>query len=217
MTVSRPTRLALALLTVAVLVAGALSLDPSPPPEPRKVEVPADGARRSGLGRFVVTARWGRTDGARATAPDRRDAAPALRWDGELRIDCGHIESALPLGMERAERPADGEDDADEQTVRVDGQGAVLPFRSTTREGWDGIRVVVQACRDAGDGGSTLTLVTAQKRFAARLDWSADDFVALPVGTAGDALEVHTAAALDPHTQDRSRVTERAGDELAMR
>ena len=217
MTVSRPIRLALALLGVGALVAGALTLDPAPQLEPRKVEVSANAARRSGLGRFVVTARWGRTDGARATAPDRRDAAVARRWDGELRIDCGTIESAVPLGMERAERPSDGEDDADVDAVRVEGKGAALPFRSTTREGWDGLRVVVQACRDAGDGGATLTLQTARRHFAARLDWSADDFVALPVGTAGDALEVHTTAALDPHARDRSRVTERTGDELAMR
>lgn len=213
--VRRALRAGIATCAVGLSAAAMLQLDPAPPRQAPRVEVPASGGN-SGLGRFVITARWGKTEGARATAPDRA-AGPELRWDGVVRVDCGQIESAQGLGMEVAEIAELGEDDVAAVTPTADGRGAEVHFRSRTREGWDGLRLVVHACPDAGDGGSTLSLQTAQRSFHARLAWSANDFVAIPVGDRGDALEVHTAAALDPSHRDRSRVTARDGAAVAMR
>lgn len=216
MTAAR-TRRSLALLTPLLAMAAiALRLDPEPPAPAPRVEASADAGGATSLGRFVITARWGRTESARSTAPDRLAAAAPLRWDGELRIDCGSIESVLPLGMEIGDTAAAGDDET-LPTRRIEGgRGEALPFRSTTRDGWDGMRVVVRSCDDQARG-ATVTLATQQRRFAARLDWSTDDFVALPVGTAGDALEVHTAAALDPRSHGRSRLTAAGDNAVAMR
>jgi hypothetical protein len=216
---SAPTRnrSAATVFIAALLVVGGIALDPKPAIPAPTVEAELDAGGQTSLGRFVVTARWGRTQGPGVAGAT--EAAATTVWDGYIAIDCGRILSVTPLALEAGDADGPGTADVLSEGIseaQIVGRGAKIAFRSSTHGDWDGMRAVVAACDDRGED-SMLTIHTAQRRFAARLAWSADDFIALPVGTSGDALEIHTRGELDPHRQGGSRVTDRGGDTLAMR
>lgn len=158
--------------------------------------------------RVIVTLRWGHT-----AADDRPvsagDPARTSQWDGYLALDCGDIERVEPLGMET--EPADGSGapaaalepgDRVGPVVRGDDGDQRVYWRSRTARDWDGVRATLAICRsDVADGASTLRVVTPQKTYVARLDWSVDDFVSLAAASDGNTLDVHMAS-----TRDRKRV-----------
>lgn len=194
---------------VAIFALGA-RFEPETPAPATKVAANPQDNHTTGLGRFVVTARWGRTDGPRHTAP-QTTATAAVDWSGELRIDCGQLSDVEPLAMDSGVE-ADGLG-----PVEVSAQGASVAVRSHTREGWDGLRAVVTACPEAGERGTTLTLRTQQRSIRARLDWSTDDFLSLPAGRPGQTIELRIAAQLDPRSIRGSRLTKaERGRELAV-
>jgi hypothetical protein len=49
--------------------------------------------------------------------------------------------------------------------------------------------------------------VTPQKSYAARLDWSVDDFVSMKVAGDGSSLDVHIAAQRDARALRGARIT----------
>ena len=68
---------------------------------------------------------------------------------------------------------------------------------------------LMQASRsDMADGASTLRIVTPQKSYSARLDWSVDDFVSLRASPDGSSLDVHMASTRDRRRVPEARVTQ---------
>ena len=194
---------------VAMFAIGARFEPESPAPVPR-VDVGSNDGHMTGMGRFVVTARWGRTDVPRHTAP-QTTAAAAVDWSGELSIDCGQLSDVEPLAMDTGV-------DADViGSIETVGQGARVAMHSHTSEGWDGVRAIVTSCPAAADRGATLTLRTQQRTIRARLDWSTDDFLTMPAGRPGQTIELRIAAQLDPRSIRGSRLTHAGrGLELAV-
>ncbi len=135
--------------------------------------------------RVIVTLRWGHTSASPTDAePNRAGTA----WDGYLALDCGEIEKVETLGIENAPTPpplpvpdlARDSSDRIGPVVRGDEGDQRVYWRSRTHADWDGVRVTLAICRsDIADGASTLRIVTPQKSYTARLDWSIDDFVSL--------------------------------------
>ncbi len=195
---------------VAAIFALGARLQPEPPTPAPRVDVGSGDNRVSGLGRFVVTARWGHTDGPRRTAP-QTTAAAAVDWTGELSIDCGQLSDLEPLAMD------DGIEADGLGAIETTAQGARVAVRSQTRDGWDGLRAVVTTCPEAAERGATLTLRTQQRSIRARLDWSTDDFLSLPAGRPGQTIELRIAAQMDPRSIRGSRLTQaERGLELAV-
>lgn len=209
------TALPAAALTV---VAGALwwaqNSNPPPPavppaPPTLTVEVPLNAPvpdRRSHWS-IAATLRWGNT-GARSSNPTAN--VPATVWDGYVAVTCGTIVDAEPLGTELAESgdAQRGGGDRLGPVVTGDAGDSRVYWRSTTRGDWDGVRVRILGCKaDAQHrGGSSLVVVTAQKRWMARLEGGMDTFVTLPVAP-GASIDVHLSAELDGDTVQRARVS----------
>ncbi len=181
------------------------------------VEVPVHrGARvKPAVGAaIVVTMRWGQTDSSMATTDDTDDAS-AVNWDGFLALDCGEIRKVEPLFLE-LDDPSSEElrphADFLGPVVRGDSGDLRVYWRSKTRRSWDGIKAHLVACDaepdDPDGGGSTLAIRTQQRAYTARLDWSANDFVSLPIERRGQALEVHINAEFDERALAGARITE---------
>ena len=93
--------------------------------------------------------------------------------------------------------------------VRGDEGDQRVYWRSRTHADWDGVRVTLAICRsDIADGASTLRIVTPQKSYTARLDWSIDDFVSLRATPDGGSLDVHMASTRDRRHVPAARVTQ---------
>lgn len=162
---------------------------------------------------IVVTLRWGVTD--HHNGQSEIAGYDGVNWDGYLALDCGRIESVSPLAFElddpvaTSTRPTDFLGDV----VRGAGGDERIYWRSRTQAGWDGVRVKLQACDpDRAHSGSarpssTLTVRTAQRSYTARLDWSANDFVALATERRGQNLEVYINAEHDLRTLRGARIT----------
>ena len=176
--------------------------------------------------RVIVTLRWGHTTASATDAPAetaQNDAGTA--WDGYLALDCGEIERVETLGIEDA--PAVATEPARAPTVRDSGDriGPVVRgddgdqrvyWRSRTHSDWDGVRVTLAICRsDIADGASTLRIVTPQKSYSARLDWSVDDFVSLRASPDGASLDVHMASTRDRRRVPEARVTQAPANPVA--
>ena len=169
--------------------------------------------------RVIVTLRWGHTT-ASPTDADRGDAGTA--WDGYLALDCGAIERVETLGIEDVapvtpglvhepgrDAPAHDSGDRIGPVVRGDDGDQRVYWRSRTHADWDGVRVTLAICRsDMADGASTLRIVTPQKSYSARLDWSVDDFVSLRASPDGSSLDVHMASTRDRRRVPEARVTQ---------
>ena len=190
------------------------------------VEVPLHrGARtKPAVGTaIVVTVRWGRTDSSvPSTAVD--DDTESVVWDGFLALDCGEISKVEPLSLELDDpKSTDLRPHTDflGPVVRGDGGDKRVYWRSNTRRSWDGFKAHLIACdadaQDPDDSGSTLAIRTEQRAYTARLDWSANDFVSLPIERQGQALEVHINAQFDERQLAGARITrapaERAEDD----
>jgi hypothetical protein len=185
------------------------------PVRPEERHAPEDAER------VIVTLRWGHTtasatDAAAEAAPN--DAGTA--WDGYLALDCGEIERVETLGIEDAPvvqtepaRVPTARDSGDRigPVVRGDDGDQRVYWRSRTHSDWDGVRVTLAICRsDIADGASTLRIVTPQKSYSARLDWSVDDFVSLRASADGSSLDVHMASTRDRRHVPWARVTQAA-------
>lgn len=158
--------------------------------------------------RLVATVRWGHPE---SKPEDIAAAGQSIMWDGYLSLNCGAIEQVEPLGLE-LERAPDGRlSAADRMGPVVVGEGGDqrVYWRSLTRSDWDGVRVQLAACpRSQGGGTPTqLRIVTPPRTYVARLDWTVDDFVSLPVGMGGASLDVHITAANPAEELQRTRVT----------
>ena len=169
---------------------------------------PAEGAE------IVVTLRWGVTD--HRTGRSEIDGPSSVNWDGFLALDCGRIERVEPLAFE-LDAPIDDDPVAHTdflgEVVRGAGGDQRVYWKSSTQAGWDGLRVAIQAC-DPRDGptrarkpASMLTVKTAQRDYTARLDWSANDFVALSTERRGQRLEVHINVQQNERSLRGARVT----------
>lgn len=162
---------------------------------------------------IVVTVRWGHTDSSLAGTEDH-DATGPVVWDGFLALDCGEISKVEPLALE-LDDPASAKVRAYADflgpVVRGDGGDKRVYWRSKTRRSWDGFKAHLVACdvdaTDPNDTGSTLAIRTEQRAYTARLDWSANDFVSLPIDKAGQALEVHINAQFDERQMAGARIT----------
>ena len=180
------------------------------------VEVPLHrGARtKPAVGAaIVVTVRWGRTDSSAPADPIDADTTPAV-WDGYLALDCGEIGAIEPLSFELDDpKSSDLLAHADflGPVVRGDGGDKRVYWRSKTQRDWDGLKARLVACdpdpNDPDSTGSTLTIRTVQRAYTARLDWSANDFVALGIERPGQALEVHINAQFDERQLAGARIT----------
>ncbi len=168
--------------------------------------------------RVVVTLRWGHTT---ASPNDVGPTRAGTAWDGYLALDCGDIERVETLGIESepaatSAKPAAQvdlavRDPADRigPVVRGDDGDQRVYWRSRTHADWDGVRVTLAICRsDMADGASTLRIVTPQKSYSARLDWSVDDFVSLRASPDGSSLDVHMASTRDRRRVPDARVTQ---------
>ena len=169
--------------------------------------------------RVIVTLRWGHTT---ASPTDSEPTRAGTAWDGYLALDCGEIERVETLGIESeavtvplmvpdlARQPA-ARDPSDRvgPVVRGDAGDQRVYWRSRTHADWDGVRVTLAICRsDIADGASTLRIVTPQKSYSARLDWSVDDFVSLRASPDGSSLDVHMASTRDRRRIPEARVTQ---------
>lgn len=185
---------------------------------PSVPEVDASGsgrARPAAGASIVVTLRWGHTEAATERDPDglRTDS---VNWDGYLALDCGAIEKVESLAFE------DRLPDAALHLSAADFVGPVVAgesgeqrvyWRSQTRAAWDGLRVRLRACDPSTASpkwraASTLFVRTAQRSYTARLDWSANDFVALQAEEPGQKLEVYITAEYDDASVRGARITE---------
>ena len=168
--------------------------------------------------RVTVTLRWGHTAADETPGPDLgvSEAGNTLPWDGYLALDCGDIERVEPLGLESEPAALAGllpalADPGDRvgPVVRGDAGDQRVYWRSRTGRDWDGLRATLAICRsDVADGASTLRVVTPQKTYVARLDWSVDDFVSLQASPAGNSLDVHMASTRDRARLPAARVTQ---------
>ena len=206
------TGLVLSTLLALAVVWSCARRDPPAAPAPAAaavaVEVPLRpiiSASELDARRVTVTVRWGHP--SRTQAPGVR---PAMQWDGYLSLDCGDIERVDPLELEAG-------DDGDRvgPVVRGEQGDQRIYWRSHTLDDDDGVKVQLTACRAPGaDGGdalrrtSSLRVVTPQRTYVARLDWSVDDFVSLKVGDDGASLDVHISAQRDARTLRGARVTQ---------
>lgn len=207
--------LALSVLLAVGCVWACARRDPPATPEPAAaasaVEVPLRpivSASDFDARRVTVTVRWGH--------PSRRLAprtGPTMQWDGYLSLDCGDIERVEPLSLESGE---DG--DRIGPVVRGEQGDQRIYWRSRTLDDDDGVKVQLTACRapapeaaDALRRTSSLRVVTPQRTYVARLDWSVDDFVSLKVGDDGATLDVHISAQRDARTVRGARVTRAQG------
>jgi len=216
----RLTRTIRVLLVSALVVLGLvpiISLQPEPAAEPAAVEAtetpkPAVGAA------IVVTLRWGRTDTAAIRDADGQRTG-AVNWDGYIALDCGAIRRVDPLAFELDDGPGlapRSYADFVGPVVRGDSGEQRVYWRSQTAAGWDGLRVQLDACdpTDNSNGtadpraASTLKIYTEQRAYTARLDWSANDFVALSAAEPGQRLEVYITAEYDETSMRGARITE---------
>lgn len=191
--------LTFAAVTFSLLALGAGLQPRRPTAAPLPAAKPSVNAGTS-LGRFVVTARWGHTAGPRQTAP-QTTAIAAVDWSGSISIDCGALQDVEPLAFDA------GAEADNIGSVVAEGSGSSVQFRSQTRQGWDGVRLVAVSCPESAERGATLIVRTAQRTIRSRLDWSADDFLALPAGHPGQTIELRIAAQLDPRSIRGSRLT----------
>ena len=113
----------------------------------------------------------------------------ARNWDGQLHLDCGRITDVRFLDLEIA----DGDGVAPH---RRDANGTTLHWRSLVRGDVDGIEATILPC--LGEPGSTLDVRTPARRWTARLAWSQDDFVSLPVGTRHEHLDIRIHTLHEP-------------------
>jgi len=106
------------------------------------------------------------------------------RWDGQLHLDCGRVTAVRFLGLEIA--------DGDGVAPHKRGEdGTHVHWRSLAGSDFDGVEATILPCRDDDvEAGSTLTVTTPNRQWTARLAWSRDDFVSLPVGKRGQRLDV---------------------------
>lgn len=107
------------------------------------------------------------------------------RWDGDLHLDCGRITDLRFTGAERDEGDGLGVGQRDER-------GTNVRWRSTVDGDRDGVEATIIPC--VGEAGSTLQVTTPGRQWRARLQWSRDEFVSLPVGDAGERLEIRLRA-----------------------
>lgn len=152
---------------------------------------------------ITVTVRWGHPAG-------RTAAAESMQWDGYLALDCGDIERVEPLAME-----TDLTGDHVGPVVRGEAADQRVYWRSRTENDWDGLKVQLSACKAQGqDAGrsSSLRIVTPQKTYVARLDWSVDDFVSIKIANDGSSLDVHIAADRDLRAVRGARITAAPAD-----
>ena len=190
--------------------AGAWRSDPppaKPAAAPVAVEVPVRpvvSTSPADARRVVVTVRWGHPTGVHSLR-----ARIPMQWDGYLSLDCGDIERVEPLGLELG---TDG--DRIGPVVRGESGDQRVYWRSRTDNDDDGVKVQLVACRppsqeasDAAHPASSLRIVTPQRTYVARLDWSIDDFVSMKVGEDGASLDVHISAQRDARTVRGARVT----------
>ena len=164
--------------------------------------------------RVIVTLRWGHTTGS---PTDAAPTALGTAWDGYLALDCGDIERVETLGIEAEAATTDAarRDPSDRMgpVVRGDEGDQRVYWRSRTHNDWDGLRATLAICRsDVADGASTLRIVTPQKTYVARLDWSVDDFVSLHATPDGGTLDVHMASTRDRRRVPEARVTQGPAD-----
>lgn len=200
---------------VGLVVVGGLvgwaSLRPLPSalPAPPSASEPRSARKlafdpRSAI-RLVATIRWGHPE---AKADEAGPAGQTVTWDGYLSLNCGAIEQVEPLGLELL-RDDDGRPTAGDRMgpVVIGEKGDQrIYWRSSTGLDWDGVRVRVAAC-PRGEEPSLLRVVTPPRTYVARLDWTVDDFVSMPVGHGGASLDVHIAAAKDTDSLQASRIT----------
>ncbi len=190
---------------------GWSSLRHSPPALPSTPAATDTGAAprsvfdpRSAI-RLVATVRWGHPE---AKPDEQSPPGQSVVWDGYLSLNCGAIEQVEPLGLELV-RGDDGRLSAGDRIgpVVVGDQGDQRVYwRSSTGQDWDGVRVRVAACPH-GKEPSLLRIVTPPRTYVARLDWTVDDFVSMPVGHGGASLDVHIAADKDDNSLQSWRVT----------
>ncbi len=162
---------------------------------------------------IVVTLRWGVTD--RHSGQSRTESLDGVNWDGFIALDCGRIERVEPLAFELADGRGGGD------PARADVLGDVVKgalgdqrvyWRSRTQTGWDGLRAKIRACAPVVGGPgrpltSTLVVRTAQRAYTARLDWSANDFVALTTQHSDQKLEVYINAQQNERSLKGARIT----------
>lgn len=156
---------------------------------------PVDHSAPDDARRMAVTVRWGHPAG-------RVASAEAMQWDGYLSLDCGDIERVEPLDLE-----ADAAGDHIGPVVRGEAGDQRVYWRSRTLDDWDGLKVQLVSCRGEPGRETTLRIVTPQKTYAARLDWSVDDFVSMKVAGDGSSLDVHIAAQRDARALRGARIT----------
>lgn len=156
---------------------------------------------------LVATVRWGQPT---ATPIAADPAADKLSWDGYLALDCGEIRSVEGLALEtrRSEDGRLGEGDRMGPVVLGEAGDQRVYWRSATGRDWDGVRVTLDACAPdpQRQSGGSLKVVTPLRTYVARLAWSVDDFVSMPVAH-GAFLDVHIAAERDPQALQRQRIT----------
>lgn len=204
------------LLVVAVAVVAIAWVTRQPEPQlaaaPATVPVviaplrqPAFNASRAM--HLVATVRWGQPTGTPIAADQ---AADKLSWDGYLALDCGEIRKVEGLGLEtrRGEDGRVGNGDRVGPVVLGEAGDQRVYWRSGTGGDWDGVRVTLDACAPGQqrETGGSLKVVTPLRTYVARLAWSVDDFVSMPVAH-GAFLDVHIAADRDPQALQRQRIT----------
>ncbi len=121
-----------------------------------------------------VDVRWGRPSGVAVNELARS-------WDGAMHLDCGEVRAVAFLDPETA----DGDGVIPHHRS---GRETTVRWRSLVRHGQDGVSAEVRPC--AGDPGSTLLIRAPGRSWSARLSWTRDDFVSLPVGRHGERLEI---------------------------
>lgn len=204
------------LLVVAVAVTAILwvTQQPGPPAPAAPASVAAviaplrqpafNSARAMHL---VATVRWGQPTGTPIAA---EAVADKLSWDGYLALDCGEIRKVEGLGLEtkRGEDGRIGDGDRMGPVVLGEAGDQRVYWRSGTGRDWDGVRVTLDACAPGQqrETGGSLKIVTPLRTYVARLAWSVDDFVSMPVAH-GAYLDVHIAADRDPQALQRQRIT----------
>ena len=184
--------------------------------EPAALSVSENGtpSRRSTVGAsIVVTLRWGVTD--HRTGQSEMVDPEGVNWDGFLALDCGSIERVEPLAFEMQNPRSAYSPHSDFMGDVVEGVAGDqrVYWRSRTDAGWDGVRVTVRACdpdvsvAQEAHAISTLVVRTAQRDYTARLDWSANDFVALATERRGQKLEVYINAEHNVRSLRGARIT----------
>ena len=156
---------------------------------------------------LVATLRWGQPT---AQPTPKQAATDQVNWDGYLSLDCGEIRKVEGLGLEqrRGEDGRASEGDRIGPVVVGEAGDQRVYWRSATASDWDGVRVTLDVCPPSTqrESGGSLKVVTPMRTYVARLAWSVDDFVSMPVGR-GAFLDVHIAAERDSQALQRQRVT----------